>query len=367
MATVETDVAVLTGIKDIKVVKRPVHAPAHDQVQIQINAVGICGSDMAYWSQGLAGGFVELDFTEQGLCSGYCGQMGHECAGTVIGVGQGVSHLKLGDRVALEPGVPCGGQCKPCQTGRYNLCTSMQFIGSAVNKVPGGMCATFNHAAAYCHALPPHVSLEEGAMLEPMCVALHAVTRAGIKMGDKVLVTGAGPIGLLVAQCAKAAGASLVAITDMVEAKLAKAKETGADLTFKANTPGLQALLEEKAGEKMDACFECSGVVPALDLCVRAARSGGTVCVVANMKGETTAVRMQEAARREIDLIGVYRYCNLYPTALALVASGKVDLKPLLSRSFPLSEANAAFEYFATGEPIKVIIQPHAAAPTPKV
>jgi len=112
-------------------------------------------------------------------------------------------------------------------------------------------------------------------------------------------------------------------------------------------------------GDKFDCCFECCGVPSALDLCIKAATSGGTVCVVANFT-ESVPVRLQEAARREIDIIGVYRYCNLYPRALALVASGKVDLKPLVSKRFALAEVNEAFEYFASGEPVKVIIQPNA-------
>lgn len=220
------------------------------------------------------------------------------------------------------------------------------------------MSTVFNHAAAFCHKLPEHVSLDEGALFEPMCVGLHAVTRARVAMGDSVLITGAGPIGLLLAMCAKAAGAASVTITDMVDAKLAKAKEVGVDCGIKANTPNIvDVAVARNGGERFDKCFECCGVPSALDLCVKGCASGGVVCVVANLK-ERTSTLLQEAARREVDIIGVYRYCNLYPTALALVASGKVALKPLISRRFPLAQCNEAFAYFATGEPIKVIIEP---------
>mmetsp|Transcript_67323 Transcript_67323/g.175299 ORF Transcript_67323/g.175299 Transcript_67323/m.175299 type:complete len:237 (+) Transcript_67323:2-712(+) len=220
------------------------------------------------------------------------------------------------------------------------------------------MCTHFNHSASYCYKLPPHVSLAEGALLEPLCVSLQAVTRAKVSTGHKVLVTGAGPIGLMTALCAKAAGAVTVAITDMVDAKLEKAASLGVDFRFKANTPDLVDEMEKAVGDKFDACFECCGVPSALEVCVRAAVSGGVACVVANFS-DSTPVRLQEAARREIDIIGVYRYCNLYPTALALVSSGKIDLKPLISKTFPLSEVNDAFSYFASGEPVKVIIQPN--------
>ena len=168
--------AILTGLKTIEIVERPVADPAKGEVALAINAVGICGSDLAYWAQGVAGGFKKLDFSAEGLCTGYCGQMGHECAGTVIAVGEGVDSLVVGDRVALEPGVPCG-TCVHCRKGRYNLCKSMRFIGSAVNEVPGAMVTRFNHPAAFCYKLPTHISLDEGAMFEPLCVALQAVRR----------------------------------------------------------------------------------------------------------------------------------------------------------------------------------------------
>lgn len=122
---------------------------------------------MAYWSKGMAGGFVPLDFSEQGLSEGYCGQMGHECSGVVRSVGRQVKDLQVGDRVALEPGVACG-DCRTCRQGRYNLCKAMRFIGSAVNRVPGALGRRFNHRASYCYKLPENVSLQEGAMRPEM-------------------------------------------------------------------------------------------------------------------------------------------------------------------------------------------------------
>mmetsp|Transcript_44440 Transcript_44440/g.105296 ORF Transcript_44440/g.105296 Transcript_44440/m.105296 type:complete len:370 (+) Transcript_44440:95-1204(+) len=352
----EIDVAVLRGIKTLRLEKRRLGPPAANEVQVAINCVGICGSDMAYWAKGMAGGFLPLDFSEEGLCKGYMGQMGHECAGTVQKVGSSVKHLKVGDRVAMEPGVPCG-DCSACRQGRYNLCPQVRFIGSAVNKVPGAMCTLFNHRASYCYKLPDSVSLEEGAMLEPMCVSLHAVTRSKVGPGTHVLVSGAGPIGLMTALCAKVAGASTVTITDVMDAKLAKAAEIGVEHCLRADTPDLLATMEQTIGRKFDFCFECCGVAAALETCIKAAASGGTVCVVANFPN-STPVPLQEAARREIDIIGVYRYCNLYPKALSLLETGKVNLKPLISKTFALEEANTAFEYFGSGEPVKVIIRP---------
>lgn len=353
----EVDAAVLEGLKTLRMRKRKVAPPKAGEVQLAINCVGICGSDMSYWAKGVAGGFVQLDFSEKGLCEGYCGQMGHESAGTVTRLGEGVTSLQIGDRVALEPGVPCQ-DCKHCRIGRYNLCPKIRFIGSAVNRTPGGLCTRFNHPANYCYKLPSHVSLAEGAMLEPMCVSLQAVTRSRVRVGQRILVSGAGPIGLMTALCARAAGAASVTITDMVDAKLEKAKEIGVENTMRADTPNMAEALARLAGDQFDVCFECCGVPSALKTCFEAASPGGVVCVVANFP-ETCPVSLQLAARKELDILGVYRYCNLYPTALALVGSGKVNLKPLISKMFKLSEANEAFEYFATGEPIKVMIQPN--------
>ena len=309
MATIASSAAVLTGLKQIEVLERPVLPPAAGEVTLAINAVGICGSDMAYWAQGVAGGFKALDFSAAGLCTGYCGQMGHECAGTVVAAGEGVTSLAVGDRVALEPGVACG-TCAQCRRGRYNLCSAMRFIGSAVNETPGAMATRFNHPAAFCYRLPSHVSLDEGAMLEPLCVALQATRRARVTMGMRVLITGAGPIGLMTMLAARAAGATTVTVTDAVDAKLKVARQLGAQHTFNALTPDLAGLATSAAGGQFDVCFECCGVVAALEVCVRAAVSGGVVCVVANYK-ESTPLRLQELARREIDLVGVYRYCNV--------------------------------------------------------
>ncbi len=352
--------AVLTGLRQIEILDREVPPPAPGEVALAINAVGICGSDIAYWAKGIAGGFKKLDFSASGLCTGYCGQLGHECAGTVVALGEGVTSHRVGDRVALEPGVPCGG-CDVCRRGRYNLCARMRFMGSAVNETPGGMGARFNHPAAFCHVLPPHVSLREGAMLEPLCVALHAARRSRVGMGMRVLIAGAGPIGLMTMLAARAAGAATICVTDMIDSKLELARRLGASRTFRADTAELATAAAEACGGAFDVAFECSGAPPALELCVRAAASGGAVCVVANLP-ETSSVRLQELARREIELIGTYRYCNLYPTALALVGSGAIDVKPLISRTFALADANAAFEHFASGEPVKVIIEPNEPA-----
>ncbi|CAJ1452238.1 unnamed protein product [Effrenium voratum] len=235
----------------------------------------------------------------------------------------------------------------------------MRFIGSAVNRVPGALCRKFNHKASYCYKLPPNVSLQEGAMLEPLCVSLQGVTRAKVGPGHHVFVSGAGPIGLMTAMCAKAAGAATVTVTDMVDAKLEKAKEIGADFTLRADTPNLAQALERLIGEQFDMSFECCGVPAALNSCIQVTIPGGVVCVVANLP-QSIPLDLQTAVRHEVDIIGVYRYCNLYPRALALVASGKINLQPLISKSFPLEEAQKAFEHFASGEPIKVLIQANA-------
>ena len=352
--------AVLTNLETIEAtqVQTPLFPPPPDEVQIKVMAVGICGSDLAYWKRGVAGGFKKIDFDK--LNQGYCGRMGHECAGVVVATGGNVHSIQLGDRVALEPGIPCS-TCSLCRRGRYNLCRKVRFIGSAVNETPGALIQVFNHPAEFCHKLPDHISMEEGAMIEPLCVALQAVHRARITIGQKVLITGAGPIGLLTALALRTAGASTVVLTDISRTKLDLAARLGfqsCDAAY-GNAQSVFDKLQNISDGHFDACFECSGVKAGLDLCIQAAESGGVICVVANHKPEVS-IGLQELSRREIDIVGVYRYCNLYPKAISLLASGSLDVKPLISdRKFGLHNANEAFAYFASGEPVKVIINPN--------
>ena len=212
--------AILYKTGDIRLEQTDVPKPDPHQVLLKMDSVGICGSDVHYWTHGAIGDFIVRAPMV----------LGHEAAGVVTEVGEAVSHLKAGDRVAIEPGVPCR-MCSLCKTGVYNLCPDMQFC--ATPPVHGNLCKYYVHAADFCYKLPDSLSLEEGALMEPLAVGVHACRRAGVCIGKRVLICGAGPIGLVNLLTAKAMGASEVVITDIAENRLEVAKSLGADHVYK--------------------------------------------------------------------------------------------------------------------------------------
>jgi L-iditol 2-dehydrogenase len=285
--------------------------------------------------------------------------LGHETSGVVAQVGSGVKHLKQGDRVAIEPGVPCR-MCQYCKHGQYNLCPDMGFC--ATPPYDGTLTRYFAHPADFCYKLPDHVSFEEGAMLEPLSVAVQACRRANITFGENVLICGAGPIGLVNLLTAKAQGAAKVCITDIDEHRLSVAKSLGADFTYRITKKDVRGMAEDIAnlfgGHQPDKTIECSGAESSIQLAIYATRSAGTIVLVGLGPSEVR-LPIVNAAVREVDIRGVFRYANCYPAALAMVASGRINLKPLVTHRFKLEETLKAFETAKTGadNAIKVIIK----------
>ena len=330
--------AVLHGVKDLRVDQVPAPAsPAPGQVQIQIGKVGICGSDVHYWEHGRIGDFVVAEPMI----------LGHECAGTVVAVGAGVTHLREGDRVAIEPGVPRLSNATShfyMKRGRYNLCPDIFFFATPPDH--GAFCTLVNHRADYCFALPDHVSLEEGAMIEPLSTGIFAARVAPVQMGDTVVITGAGPIGLMNLLATRAAGAANVIISDMVQSRLDVALEIGATQVVKGSDEELRAAAYELTeGRGADVAIECAGHHLALKAAIGASRAGATVVLVGMPQGETIPVNINDLIIREITLRPIFRYNNTFPTGVDLLASGKVDVKPLISKRFELSQVPQAFEY----------------------
>uniref|UniRef100_A0A0K8V7I9 Sorbitol dehydrogenase n=1 Tax=Bactrocera latifrons TaxID=174628 RepID=A0A0K8V7I9_BACLA len=340
--------AVLYGIEDLRLEQRPIPKIADGEVLLKMDSVGICGSDVHYLVHGRIGDFV---LTKPMI-------IGHEASGIVAKVGKKVKHLAVGDRVACEPGVPCR-YCDHCKAGQYNLCPDMIFC--ATPPYDGNLTRYYKHAADFCYKLPDHVTMEEGALLEPLSVGVHACRRAGVGLGSKVLVLGAGPIGLVTLLAAQAMGAEQVLITDLVQQRLDVAKELGATHTL---LMGKDESAEEVAkkvhqvmGVEPDKSIDCCGAESTTRLSIFATRSGGCVVIV-GMGSPEPKIPLINALAREVDIRGVFRYCNDYPAALALVASGKVNVKRLITHHFDITETAKAFETsrYGHGGAIKVMI-----------
>lgn len=333
---------------DLRLEQRPIPEPGDNDVQIRVHSVGICGSDVHYWVHGAIGHFVVREPMV----------LGHETSGTVSSVGKNVKHLKPGDRVAIEPGVPCH-HCEFCKTGRYNLCPDVFFCATPPDH--GTLTRYYTHPADFCFKLPDHVSFEEGALLEPLSVGVHACRRSHLQLGQTVLVCGAGPIGLVCLLTAKAMGASKVIITDIVDNRLQTALKLGASSTINVAAKSVDDIKREimnSLGNLPDVTIECTGAEASIQVGMLATKSGGTLVLV-GLGPDEVKVPLVDAAVREIDIRGIFRYANCYPTALAMIASGMVDVRPLVTHRFKLESVGDAFRVAKTGEggAIKVMIQ----------
>ncbi|XP_041675355.1 uncharacterized protein LOC108116215 isoform X3 [Drosophila eugracilis] len=340
--------AVLYGKEDLRLEQRPIPEIADDEVLLAMDSVGICGSDVHYLVHGRIGDFV---LTKPMV-------IGHESAGVVTKLGKKVTNLKIGDRVAIEPGVPCR-YCDHCKQGRYNLCPGMVFC--ATPPYDGNLTRYYKHPADFCFKLPDHVSMEEGALLEPLSVGVHACKRAEVTLGSKVLILGAGPIGLVTLMAAQAMGASEILITDLLQQRLNVAKELGATHTLllkqEQNAEETAELVKKTLGVQPDKSIDCCGAESSARLAIFATKSGGIVVVV-GMGAAEVKLPLINALTRELDIRGVFRYCNDYAAALALVASGKVNVKRLVTHHFDIKETAKAFETSrkGLGGAIKVMI-----------
>ncbi|XP_076179458.1 sorbitol dehydrogenase isoform X1 [Ptiloglossa arizonensis] len=340
--------AILYGINDIRLEQTPIEEPGEGEVLLRMGCVGICGSDVHYLVNGRIGDFVVREPMI----------IGHEASGVVAKLGKNVNNLKVGDRVAIEPGVSCR-TCKFCKEGRYNLCKDMVFC--ATPPVHGNLRRFYKHAADFCFKLPDHVTLEEGALLEPLSVGVHACKRANVGIGSKLLILGAGPIGLVTLLVAKAMGATKVVITDLVQTRLDVAKKLGADEVLQIKKEYTEAELVKKVhdlfGEEPDRSIDASGAQSSIRLAICATRSGGVVVLV-GMGEPEIRVPLINALVREVDIRGVFRYANDYGDALELVASRKIDVKPLITHNFKMEKTVAAFDTSKSGrgDVIKVMI-----------
>jgi L-iditol 2-dehydrogenase len=279
--------------------------------------------------------------------------LGHESAGVVLAVAPDVKTLKPGDRVAIEPNIICN-KCEPCLTGRYNGCEAVEFLSTP--PIDGLLRRYVNHPAIWCHKIGD-MSFEDGALLEPLSVALAGLERAQVRLGDPVLVAGAGPIGLVTLLCVRAAGATPIVITDIDEGRLRFAKELVPDVRTYKVQPGLSA--EENAAGILDAmndgngsgpdairprlAMECTGVESSVASAIWSVKFGGKVFVIGVGKNEMK-IPFMRLSTWEVDLQYQYRYSNTWPKAIRLVKNGVIDLRKLVTHRFPIEDAIKAFE-----------------------
>ena len=314
-------------------------------VFIKIHSVGICGSDVHYYQFGKIGNFV---VTEPMV-------LGHEASGTVIEVGSSVKDLKPGDRVCMEPGIP-EPDSKAVMMGMYNLDPAVRFW--ATPPIHGCLRETVVHPAQFVFKLPENVSYGEGAMAEPLSVGLQAVKKAGIKPGDTALVTGCGTIGLVTAMSALAGGCSRVIITDVIQEKLNIASGYGITPVNITKQNVVDTVNELTNGWGVDVIFEASGNESAIAYIFGPLCPGGTVVFI-GMPVQPVPVDIVAAQSKEAVIKTIFRYAHVYPRAIKLMESGKVDVNPLITDIYKFKDGVAAFEYAANPRPasVKVIIE----------
>ena len=313
-----------------KIVPRQIDMPkiGKDEVLVKIKAVGICGSDVHYYATGRIGDFV----VERPLI------LGHECSGQIVEVGEDVEGLRVEDRVALEPGIPCR-KCKYCKSGRYNLCSEMEFM--ATPPVDGAFVEYVAHPADFVFKLPDKITYEEGTVFEPLAVGLYSVERAEVKFGGKVLILGAGPIGLAALQAAINIGGTRVTIVDLYDFRLRKAKELEA---LEVINPRQSDILD-KFGPDFDYVFETAGSIVTAQQGVKLAAKGATLVLIGLPAQQEINLNTHQIIAKELNVLGIFRYINTYPKAVRLAEQGKVNLKPFISKKFPFPQVEEALKY----------------------
>jgi L-idonate 5-dehydrogenase len=324
---------VIHAAKDLRIEERAVEALGSGQVEVAIEAGGICGSDLHYYNHG---GFGTVRVREPMI-------LGHEVAGTIKTLGEGVSTFAVGDRVAVSPSRPCNA-CEYCLRGEQNHCLNMRFYGSAMPMphIQGAFRQRLVAETWQCHKVADGISINEAAMAEPFAVTLHAVNRAGSLIGKRVLVSGCGPIGALAIIAARAHGAREVVVTDVMDGVLHKALEIGADRVINvANHPEELSAYSANKGY-FDVQFEASGNERAVRSGLEVLRPRSTLVQLG--LGGDVSIPQNMVVAKEIEMKGTFRFHEEFGLAVDLINQRRVDLKPLLTGTYPLEDAVSAFE-----------------------
>ncbi len=346
MTILQSKTSILASHRKLSWEDRQVPAPSAHEVRVKVNRIGVCGSDIHYYTHGRIGNFI----VEGPLV------LGHEVGGIVESVGEGVSRVKVGDRVALEPGYPCR-RCTYCKTGKYNLCPQMTFM--ATPPIDGALSEYVLWPDDFTFPLPDSVSDDAAALLEPLAVGIWAARKGEVSTGHSVAVFGAGPIGCTCIQAAKAAGATTIIAIDLEDFRLDIAKKVGATHTFNARSSTeysgdpvafIRELTAQRDGLPLshagvDVSFETAGSLPTTRMSLSAPKSGGITVLVGLPPDPEVNLDIVSAASREISIKGVFRYANCYPAAIELVASGQVNLDALVTHRYSFEQTPEAFEF----------------------
>lgn len=340
MSTSTMRANILKGIGDVSVQEVPRPQLEPDQVLVRVAAVGVCGSDVHYFHEGRIGSFV----VDSPLI------LGHEASGEIVEVGADVDPARVGERVSIEPQRPCR-RCEYCKSGAYNLCTSMEFY--ATPPIDGAFAEFVAIQADFAHRIPETMSLEAAALCEPLSVAIWSNRKAATAPGSRVLVTGAGPVGILTAQVARVFGAAEVVVSDVAEKRREQALRFGA-------TRVVDPLTEDVAeGGEFDVYIDASGAPAAVRAGILALAPLGRAVLV-GMGPDDVSLPVSRIQSRELLVTGVFRYANTWPLAIELASTGQVDLDGLVTGRFGLDEVESALTASTTPEHLKVVVTPQS-------
>lgn len=324
-------VAVMNGIGKMDFTERAIPEPNENEALIKLEYIGICGSDMHYYEAGRIGDYiVKPPFV-----------LGHEPGGTVVEVGKNVKHLKVGDRVALEPGKTCG-HCKYCKEGNYNLCPDVIFF--ATPPIDGVFQEYVAHQADLCFKLPDNVSTLEGGLIEPLAVGFHAANQGGAHIGQTAVVFGSGCIGLVSMMALKAEGVSKVYVVDIMQKRLDKAMELGATGVINSKEKDVLEEIKKLTEDGVDLVIETAGTEITAQQSIYVTRKGGTIVFVGYTKTGNVTLPLSLALDKELTFKSVFRYRHIYPMAIEAVASGKVNLKGIITDIFDLDDIQNAMD-----------------------
>ena len=340
-------VCVLTGKQSLEWAEYDIPQPKAGELQIKLEYVGVCGSDLHFYQEGQL-----ANWTLDGPLA-----LGHEPGGVVTAIGEGVEGFAIGDKVSIEPAVPCG-KCEDCHKGNYNLCKNIKMLA-----IPGerdGVNAEYCvHDASMCYKLPDHMTTLEGAMIEPLAVGLHATELSNAKVGETAIILGSGCIGLCTLLSLKARGLSEIYVVDVMDKRLEKALELGATRVFNSRRESIEEFAKTLPGGGADQVYECAGNrITTLQTC-RLIKRAGTVTLVGVSPEPVLELDIATLNAMEGRIFSVYRYRNLWPKAIAAVSSGAIPVSKIVSHEFDFEDCINAIEYSLNhkDEVIKAVIR----------